>query len=79
MSEKCFEMHITACRNVVVVVGVRYAERGRKTWRECVKEDMVELGLYPDLADFRDIWRGLISGKRLILAKHGRNGRFKNK
>ena len=27
-----------ACRNVVVA-GVRYVGTGRKTWRECVKDD----------------------------------------
>ena len=30
---------VSACRNVVVA-GVRCAGRGRKTWRECVKDDM---------------------------------------
>ena len=39
------------------------AGRGRKTWRECVKDDMVELGLHPEWAVFRDMWRGFISGK----------------
>ena len=35
---------VQACRNVVVA-GARYAGRGRKTWREFVKDDMDELGL----------------------------------
>ena len=30
-------------------------------------------------AVFKDMWRGLISGKRLTLAERGRNGHFKNK
>ena len=30
---------VSACRNVVVA-GVRCAGRGRKTWNECVKDDM---------------------------------------
>ena len=34
-----------------------------KTWRECVNEDIVEFGLHPEWAVFRDMWRGLISGK----------------
>ena len=34
---------VSACRNVVVA-GVRCAGRGRKTWRECVKDDIDELG-----------------------------------
>ena len=36
---------------------------GRKTWRECIKDDMDELGLHPEWAVFRDMWRGFISGK----------------
>ena len=32
---------VSACRNVVMA-GVRCASRGRKTWRECVKNDMDE-------------------------------------
>ena len=35
----------------------------RKTWRECVKDDMIELGLHPEWAVFRDMWRGFISGR----------------
>ena len=53
---------VSACRNVVVA-GVRWVGRGRKTWGECVKDDMEELGLHPEWAVGRDMWRGLISGK----------------
>ena len=49
---------VSACRSVVVVVGVR-----RKTWRECVTDETDELGLHFEWAVFRDMWRGLISGK----------------
>ena len=35
----------------------------RKTWKECVKDDMDELGLQPEWAVFRDMWRGFISGQ----------------
>ena len=45
---------VLACRNVVVA-GVRCAGRGRKTWRECVKDDMDELGLHSQWVVFRDI------------------------
>ena len=38
---------VSACRNVVVA-GVRSAGRGRKTWYECVKDDMKVLGLHPE-------------------------------
>ena len=44
---------VLACRNVGVA-GVRCADRGRKTWREYVKDDMDELGLYSEWAVFRD-------------------------
>ena len=53
---------MSACRNVAVA-GVRYAGRGRKTLRECVKDDMDELGLHSEWVVFRDMWRDLISGK----------------
>ena len=53
---------VSACRKVVVA-GRRGAGRGRKTWYECVKEDMKKLGLHKERAVFRDMWRGLISGK----------------
>ena len=53
---------VSACRNVVVA-GVRCVGRGRKTWRECVKDDMDELGLHSEWVVFRDMWRSLISGK----------------
>ena len=29
--------------------------RGRKTWYECVKDDMKVLGLHPEWAVFRDM------------------------
>ena len=53
---------VSSCRNVVVA-GMRCAGRGRKTWYECVKADMKELGLLAEWAVFRDMWRGLISGQ----------------
>ena len=76
---KSGDFWVLVCRNVVVV-GVRWAGRGRKTWRECVKDDMDELGLHSEWVVFRDMWRSLISGKMSNpIAEHGRNGRFKNK
>jgi hypothetical protein len=32
----------------VVVVGVRDVGKGRKTWNECVRYDMKELGLHAE-------------------------------
>ena len=65
---------VSACRNVVVA-GVRCVDRGRKTWRECVKD---ELGLHSEWVVFRDMWKPHMGKKRLTQAEHGRNGRFKN-
>ena len=62
MERKSGDDWVSACRNVVVAE-VRCAGRGRKTWYECVKDDMVELGLHPEWAVFRDMWRGFISGR----------------
>ena len=53
---------VSACRNVMVA-GVRCAGRGRKNWRECVKDDMDELGLHSEWVVFRDMWRSPLSGK----------------
>ena len=52
---------VSACRNVVVAE-VRCAGKRRNTWYECVKDDMKVLGLHPEWAVFRDMWRGFISG-----------------
>ena len=58
---------------------MKYVGRGRKTWGECMKNDMKFLGLQPKWAMIRDMWRDLIWSKRLILAQRGRMGRFQNK
>ena len=53
--------------------------RGRKTWYECVKDDMKVLGLHPEWTVFRDMWRGFISGKTSTharIAERGRNERL---
>ena len=51
---------VSACRNVMVV-GLRCVGRSRKTWGECVKDDMKLLELQPEWAIFRDIWRDFIN------------------
>ena len=38
-------------------------EGGRLGMNECVKNDMVELGLHPEWAEFRNMWRDFISGR----------------
>ena len=50
---------VSACINLVVA-GVRYVGRGKKTWGECVKDDMKLLGLQPEQTVLRDVWRDFI-------------------
>ena len=57
---------VLACRNMVVA-RVRCVGRGRKTWRECVKDGTDELGLNPEWAVFRDMWRDLIAEEMDVL------------
>ena len=42
--------------------------RNRKTWKKCVDDDMRVLGLHPEWAVFKDVWRDFILGKRQTLA-----------
>ena len=51
---------VLACRNGEVA-GERYVGRGRKTWRECVNDDMKLLSFQSECAVFRDMGRGFIS------------------
>ena len=50
---------VSVCRKVEVA-GVRFKERNRKSWNECVDDDMKVLGLHPEWAIFRDVWRDFI-------------------
>ena len=64
MERKGEDDWVPACRNVVVA-GVRSVGGSRKTWRKCVKDDTVKLGLHPE-------WAGMCGeasyrGKRLTL------------
>ena len=54
---------VSECRNVVVE-GNKPRGRGRKTWRECVRKDMRDLGLHKEDAQNRVRWRNGIWGKR---------------
>ena len=47
--------------------GARSWGRSRKTWEQCVRDDMKLLGLHSEWAIFRDMWRDLIWGKRLMM------------
>jgi len=54
---------VSGCRSFEVN-GVRDRNRGRKTWNECVKKDLVELDLHQDWALDRVRWWGLICRNR---------------
>ena len=49
----------STCRKVEVA-GVRCKRRIRKTWYECVEDNMKVHGLHPEWVVFRDMWRDLI-------------------
>ena len=67
LERKSVDDWVSACRGLVVE-GMRGRGRSRKTWEQCVRDDMKLLGLHPEWAVFRDMWRDLIWGKRLTLA-----------
>ena len=62
---------VSACRKVEVAV-VRCEGRNRKTWNECVEDDVKAIGLHPEWTVFRDVWRtlyGQTSNPRLAWKK----------
>ena len=54
---------VSNCRNFQVA-GVKAHGRGRKTWGECVKNDLKSLGLRPEWAKDRLLWRRVVWGNR---------------
>ena len=58
---------VSACRSFPVE-GCKGRGRGRKTWRECVDEDMRKLNLHKDDAKDRETWIIGIRGYRLTRA-----------
>ena len=52
---------VSACRNLTVG-DKRGRGRGRKTWHECVDEDMKTFGLNKEMAQDRSLWRSYIHG-----------------
>ena len=50
---------VSVCRKVEVA-GARCKGRNRNTSKECVDDDMKVLGLHPEWAVFRDVWRDFI-------------------
>ena len=58
---------VSACREITIE-GSRGRGRGRKTWRECVVDDMKRLRLRKEDAQDRALWRRAILGDRLTRA-----------
>ena len=67
LEHKSVDNWVSACIGLVVE-GARGRGRIRKTWEQCVRDNMRLLGLHPEWAIFKDMWRDLIWGKRLTLA-----------
>ena len=61
---------VSACRDMVVT-GKRDRDRGKKTWKECVADDMKKLKLKREDAHDRAAWRGSIV-QPVLARKHGR-------
>jgi len=57
------EEWVTSCRKIEVEGKVGRG-RGRKTWRECVNEDMRKRSMKPEMAQDRAQWRECIHGSR---------------
>ena len=59
------------------MLGPKYVARGRKTWGECIKDDIKLLGLQPEWVIFGDIWEGLdMRDKRLTSSLAWKKGTF---
>ena len=54
---------VSACRDLEVE-GVKRKGRSRKSWEECVRNDLTSLGLKRDWALDHVRWRGCICGNR---------------
>ena len=59
LERKSVDDWVSACTKMELA-GVRRIGRNRKTWRECVEDDMKVLGLHSEWAVFRDMWRDFI-------------------
>ena len=65
---------VSACRHIVVEsVKSRGRGRPRKTWRECVEEDISKLKLSVEDPLDRVVWRSGILGYRIIRAVARKN------
>ena len=62
---------VSACRDWVVE-GTRGKGRGKKTWKDCVKEDMKRFHLRSEIAQDRCAWRRVINGEPSNPCWHGK-------
>jgi hypothetical protein len=67
VERKSKEDWVSKCRHLIVE-GPRGKGRGRKTWSECVNDDMKRLELRSEDAQDRGVWRSGILGTRLSRA-----------
>ena len=58
---------VSACRDIVIE-GRKCSGRGRKTWQECVQDDMKRMKLRREEAQDRAAWKSGILGNRLTRA-----------
>ena len=73
VERKSGEDWVSACRGFVVgSTRGRGRGRPRKTWGECVGQDLRRLGLRKESAQDRMEWRRLIGGSRPTRAEHGK-------
>jgi len=63
VERKSHDDWVSACRDLEVE-GVKRKGRSRKSWGECVRNDLTSLGLKRDWALDRARWRGCICGNR---------------
>jgi len=63
LERKCSEDWVSSCRDLQVSGDTRKG-RGKKTWKECVKNDLRSCGLKAEWAQDRDEWRRLIGRNR---------------
>ena len=59
LERKSVDDWVSACRKVEVA-GMRCKGRNRKTWKECVDDDMKMLELHSEWEVFKDIWEDFI-------------------
>src|SRR5271165_3711065 len=67
VERKSAEDWVSACRELVVE-GVKGKGRSRKSWKECVADDMRKLRLRKEDAQNCVLWRCTFGGKRLTHA-----------